>query len=791
MILIAPLLFAQTGAITGVITTSDGIPAQSVSIQLKEIKKGTVSGADGAFILRDIKEGSYTLIVSFVGLQPMTKSVTVSGSEIVTSNFTLTENSTRLSEVVVSYNRGMNERIVSAGKVAIKPMDLPQSIAVVGREVLERQQILRLSDALMNVTGVYLYGNTGGGQEEIGGRGYAFNSSNTFKNGVRFNNGAMPEMSSLEKVEILKGSAAILFGNVSAGGVLNLVTKKPRFEQGGEISFRAGSYDFYKPTVDVYGPINNGQSAAYRINTTYEKSGSFRDAVKSERFYVNPSLLFKAGKRLSVLLEGDYLNDSRTSDFGIGAINYAIPDLPRSRFIGAEWSYYKTEQKSLTATTTYQLSPKWEIRNTSSYQGYGSDLFGTGRPNASSQFVQGDGRWVRSIQRSENQEKYFITQFDLTGNFKTGSIKHTFLAGVDADKYITDATAYTHTNASIGNKNIYDTINVFDLTKYKQRTDIPSVTAITTTRTPIQRAGIYIQDLVCLSEKLKILAGIRYTIQETTGGYIDSLTKNKRTKTSNSSDAAFSPRVGIVYQPLKSISVFASYSNSFTLNTGTDIFLQTLDPSYINQFELGVKTELFEKVLSANVTAYQIVNSNLAQTALIDANGNANNNSSIKELAGEVTGKGFEVDLGTRPIHGVILNAGYSFNETKFTESNTFIVGSKLRYNPQHTAHLSAYYTFNERSPLKGFNAGVIGYYVGERVGGRSTRVQVPNDAFRLIPIPDYVQFDASVGYSFQKISLRVKCSNVLNQLSYNVHDDNSVNPIAPRLVAATIAMKL
>ena len=255
------------------------------------------------------------------------------------------------------------------------------------------------------------------------------------------------------------------------------------------------------------------------------------------------------------------------------------------------------------------------------------------------------------------------------------------------------------------------------------------------------------------------------------------------------SDKAFTPRVGIVYQPLKTLSIFTSYSNSFTLNTGTDINLQPIKPSYINQYEAGVKSELFNRTFSANITVYQIVNSNLAQTALVDANGNANNNANIKELAGEVTSKGLEIDLGTKPFHGIQLLAGYSFNETKYTKSNTYIVGSKLRYNPQHTANASVYYTFSERTLLKGFNAGFVSYYVGERVAGRSTTAA--NPGYKLISLPNYLQFDASLGYTVQKFALRLKLSNIFNKLSYNAHDDNSVNPIAPRQLAVTVSIKL
>ena len=123
-----------------------------------------------------------------------------------------------------------------------------------------------MADVLRNFNGVYLMGTTGGVQQEIAARGFALNSSNTFKNGVRYNNGVSPEMSSLEKVEILKGSAAILYGNVAAGGIINLVTKKPNFQKGGEISMRFDSYKFYKPYLDLYGLLDQKGKIGFRYD---------------------------------------------------------------------------------------------------------------------------------------------------------------------------------------------------------------------------------------------------------------------------------------------------------------------------------------------------------------------------------------------------------------------------------------------------------------------------------------------------------------------------------------------
>lgn len=786
---------AQEGMIKGRILTSDGKPVSAVSIRLKEIRRGTVSTEDGIYQLSKLPAGRYTIIVSFVGVKTQEQVVELSADQSIVADFSLEENNSQLAEVIVTYGKGMNEKPVSAGKVSIKPMDLPQSVAVIGKDMLERQQVLQLSDVLQNVTGVYLMGTTGGYQEEIAGRGFSFGSNNTFKNGSRFNNGAMPEMSGVEKVEFLKGGNAILFGNVAAGGILNIVTKKPKFEKGGEISFRTGSYDFYKPSIDLYGAFDKNKTAAYRINTTFQKNRSYRDDVKAERFYINPSFLLNLGSKTQFLLEGDFLKDNRTPDFGTGAINYTIANVPRSRYLGVSWGYNRAEQKTATATLTHELKKNWQLRGQASYQAYEVELFGAARPVG----IREDGTWARGLQRSRTEEDYYLAQLDLTGKFKTGKISHTVLFGADMDQYKTRSFAFVNnrynangSDASIRNLNVYDTINLFDPASFGRRSDIPFLATDRITTSPIIRSGIYLQDLICVSEKVKLLAGVRYSYQHNRRATVDSIAKSSTGYVAGYSNDAFSPRLSIVYQPIKQVSVFASYTNSFNVNTGVDVNNENLAPSIVDQFELGAKTDILNGLVSMNLTLYQIVNDNFAQTALFLADGaTPNTNNNIRELAGEVTSKGVELDVATKPVHGFSFMAGYSYNETKYTGGNgrNFITGDRLRYNPAHTANAGIFYSFSEASALRGFNAGMNVYYVGSRLAGRNPSGLNPN--YKLMALPDYTLFDLSAGYSVHNFSLRLKMTNLLNKLSYNVHDDNSVNPIAPRQFAATIAYKL
>ena len=801
---------ARRGWITGRVADTNGQAIEGVTVALKGTSYGASTQANGSFRLA-AQAGSYQLVVSSIGYATQEIAVTVTGGETISvPAFVLAASSQELTEVTVTGQKSLNQRAVTVGKLPVASLDLPQSAVTVEREVLEQQQVLRLSDALVNVSGLYVTSTTGGTQEELGSRGFAYGSNNTFKNGVRFNNGIMPEASSLERMEVLKGSAAILYGNVAAGGILNLVTKKPQFERGGSVGLRVGSFGFWKPTVDVYGAIGDSKKAAFRLNGTYEQGNSYRDGVKSDRVYVNPSVLLELSPKTTLVLEGDYLRDNRTPDYGIGAINYEIPE-SRTRFLNVAGANNATTQTSSTATLTTRLNNAWNLRGVAGFQRYDNNLRSASRPtNIVSTPGATYGNWTRGLQRSQTSENYYLAQLDLTGTFNTGFLGHTLLVGADADQYETTSTAYTNPESATRPNtavSTYDVINILDRSKElaqpaERLSSFDQLVRNSLTQGNTRRAGFYVQDLLSVSEKVKVLAGVRWSYQETPSNVFNYNTvANRNSKIADTYvenrryDNAFSPRLGLVYQPIKTASVFASYSNSFTPNTGIDTDGNTLRPSIIEQYEVGIKNDLFKGALSANVTAYKIVNSDQSQTIQPGAPNFNESRPTAQELAGEVTSKGVEVDVQSKPMMGWSFITGYSYNHTAYTKSNTYENGSRLRYNPAHTANLSLFYNFSsafgESTFLRGLNAGITTYYVGDKLAGRNTRLTVANDAYRLISIPNYVLFDASLGYTYDRVAVRVKLANILDELSYNLHDDNSVNPIAPRNFSATVSYKL
>lgn len=739
----------------------------------------------------------YSLVfVMFVGVQSVIGQVENSFSNDIAfeiENDTVKKKAKAIEEVIII--KKINKGLVNAGKSPIKAMDLPQAVAIIDRTTIEQQQILRISDALRNTNGVYVSGASnasGNNQEEYGSRGFTFSGGNTFKNGIRFNGSLIPESASLESIEVLKGSSALLYGNVAPGGILNLETKKPKFQQGGEISFRASEFDFYKPIIDIYGSLDKSQTAAYRLVTSYETGNSFRDVVSSERFYINPSFLFNLTKKTTFLVEADYLKDSRTPDFGLTTIDYKVVALPRSTFLNFDWATFDSKQESISATLNHQLNATWQVKGILSYQGFSTNLLSSSRPNSgnltpsspNNNLVQANGDWVRGVQKAVTKQDYTFAEIDVTGNFNTGAIKHAILLGADADRSNTGTLNYATINY-FDKINIYNPSEVIGKNPIYNGATIPILNQNTFADVDIKRAGFYIQDFIELTSKLKVLTGLRYSYLESTTNtttYSSGITLETKTN-----DNIISSKLGIVFQPTKTNSIFASYSDSFVLNTGTDKNFQALPHSSINQYEIGIKNELFKGRLNANITGYSINFGNLAQTDF--SNGNINTN--IKELAGSYISKGVEIDI-TGNFKNLRAMAGYSFNETKYTKSNIYDKGTQLRFAPKNTANASLFYTF-ENSKFKGLEIGVQTVYIGKILGGRlrPNNASTPAELSRKpIQVDGFLQFDASVGYTINAFSIRAKLSNIGNVTSYYVYDDNTVTPIAPRMISTTVTFK-
>lgn len=773
----------KPSTIIGTIKTSDNQPISYVNVGLKSTQKATATDTGGKYQISGVIPGKYILKISLVGTVAQEKHIEVQSGETLTIDFFITESAAQLDEVTIKAYRTPNTQPILLGKTAIAPKDLPQSIQVIGKEVIADQQVNSLVDVMKNVNGVALGANRGGVGENFYARGYSLGTNNIFKNGVRTSIGGSPEASTLESVEVLKGSAALLYGGVTGGAVVNMVTKKPKFDVGGEIQMRTGSYDQYKPTVDVYGPVS--QKIAIRAIGTYENAGSFRDFVKSNRFYINPSLLYKISDQTEVLVQADYLKSDYTPDFGVGSVNSKIIDYGREKFINTPWAYNKTNTATVQANFNHKFNQNWKLNVLGAFQSYNRNYYGSERIQANTSGVS-----ARNLARQITQEYTYNQQINFSGNLKTGRFKHTLLIGLDADQsnVTSNQFAYGKTPSGVNITTYnYGNVNLFDPSTYFGSGIVPDAFAITQTLAPIYRYGAFIQDLIEITDQFKVLAGIRYTDQKNAGSSVLNLETGEVNKASSKFDDAFSPKLGLIYQPLKNTSFYISYANNFIINTGIDINSNALRPSVVDQYEGGIKNDFLGGKLTANLTYYKIINSNIAQAAIL-ADGSTS--SLFKQLNGETTSDGLEFDVTGNLAKGLNFLMGYAYNYMRY--SNTadvtgMIENVRLVGTTKHTANATLFYTFQD-GLVKGLKLGTSAFYTGARNGGWNDNKSAT--ALRLIPLSGFTTVDLSAGYTWTKFSFLAKISNLSNELNYFVHENYSVNPIAPRQFLTTLAYR-
>ena len=679
-------------------------------------------------------------------------------------------------------------------------MENPQPVAIVTHEIIEQQQAKQLSDVLQNVNGLYITSSRGNSQDSFGGRGFNFGNDNIFKNGARVNSGVFPEVSGLERVEVLKGGNAMLYGNVAAGGVVNLITKKPRFNNGGTVSFSGGSWNSYKPTVDFYGPLS--KSIAFRVNGAYETADSFRDVVSSTKYYFNPSFLFNIGEHSQLIVEADYLKNDFTPDFGIGSItnkdgSYALNTLlPRNAFLGADWQYQNVEQATTGITFNHQFNDVWTLNAIASYQNYTKDYFSTERVQWE---YDGADRlfWKRPLGRSYTEQNYTSLQINVNGEFNTGNVKHKILVGTDGDYGTNDVYNYFDkaTGKTIDQKFFHGTNGSAAGTIYLDDPatwasgPMPDSEKLDRNRIPTQRFGIYAQDYIELTDKFKVLAGLRWSYIENKDSEKTTFVDNKTAYSTGTVDRAFSPKAGLVYMPNDNLSLFATYTNSFSANTGRDINDNSLKPSIIDQFEVGMKKNFWNNAVALNLSLYQIENRNFYQTV------EGSVDSSIKEFAGKMRSQGVELDITGNPYPNLSIIAGASYNHSVYLDTPAdfgYVENQRLVRTPSTTANASVFYTFTDY--VKGLKLGASAYYVGGRIAGWNDTKKTLNDrdgVSRFLEVGNYMTAAVSIGYDWNKFSVMGKVGNLFDTIDYNYHENYSVNPITPRNFYVTLTYKL
>ncbi len=307
-------VWAQTGSIKGTIKTADGQPAAMVSVSLNGTAKGAVTNDNGIYQINKVAPGTYTLTVKLVGYVTQNQQVAIKAGETAALDLTLAEDNQTLKEVSVTsgYNKFAKKETESVARMPLLNLENPQVYNVVPKELLQDQVIVSYNDVLKNVSGVSQSLVNGSNSFNLRG----FFTSSYLRNGLQDSKENSIEVANIERIEVLKGPSATLFGSslTSFGGLLNRVTKQPYETFGGEASYTVGGFGLSRVTADFNTPLNKEKGLYLRTNVAYDDEGSYQDAGFTKRLFVAPSLLYKVNDRLSISLDAEIYNQ-KSNDF--------------------------------------------------------------------------------------------------------------------------------------------------------------------------------------------------------------------------------------------------------------------------------------------------------------------------------------------------------------------------------------------------------------------------------------------------------------------------------------------
>ncbi|MEH2168913.1 MAG: TonB-dependent siderophore receptor [Nostoc sp.] len=583
--------------------------------------------------------------------------------------------------------------------------DIPFSIQVVPQEIIRDQQVTRTEEALRNVSGVTYQGsasNRSGADFSIRG----FTDAPILRDGFRRYGvvQAPLEVANLERIEVLKGPASILYGAIEPGGLINAVSKQPLSQPFYETEVQVGSQGLVRPRFDFSGPLTDDGKLLYRLNGLYQRLDSFRNFDQEEqRIFIAPTLAWKIDDRTDLGISLEYLHNNRPADFGIPAIGNRIADVPRDRIATEPSDAVTNQYLNVGYNLEHRFSRNWKLRNAFRYSSYDYDFNVIALPLS---FDEATGTVDRFFASQEGHDENYTLQANVVGEFATGSINHTLLFGAD---YIHSATNFfTVFDFTPQPLNLFNP--VYGVAKPSEDTLPPYGGTDGTSN----RWGFYLQDQISLFQNLKLLAGIRYdTIESKTVNVPGQVTQPGET---TQNDDAFTPRVGILYQPSKAVSLYASYSESFTPNTTNTATGEPLEPQRGKGYEFGVKTEFLDGKLFATLAYFDITKQNVAVT---------DPNFPLASIAsGEQRSRGVEFDVAGEILPGWKLIASYAYIDGEVTaDTNPELVGNRLYGVPENSASLWTTYEI-QRGNLQGLGLGVGFNYVGERQGDLANSYQ-------------------------------------------------------------------
>ncbi|MBE7217938.1 MAG: TonB-dependent siderophore receptor, partial [Caulobacteraceae bacterium] len=638
------------------------------------------------------------------------------------------------SEVVVT-GRTPDTRAVSAEKSDIPIVETPQSISVVDRTDLDLRVVTDLNQALRYTAGVGpdTRGNTAGRYDQQTLRGF---SPDQYLDGLRLigsqNGYDVPQIdiTTLQRIEVVKGPASVLYGQGSPGGIVALSSKLPTQERFGEIALTGGSFGYGQGALDLGGRIDDAGRLSFRLDAVANRNDTEIAHTRAERYGVNPSLTWRPDDKTSWTLLYSYQKDPEAGDYGaMPPLGTLLPN-PNGRvardFFSSEpgFEQFRREQNALTSLFSRQLGfGDWTLRQNTRFLRtttfYQSVYFFSINPD------------LRTIPRyadaADEGLDNLTTDTSVAGTLKTGPVEHALVIGVD----------YQHTGQSeaAGFAGAASDLDIFNPVYGKPVTPTPITFNV---RLNLEQTGVYVQDQAALGGFRLMLAG-RYD-------WVDSSQFDKIGKTTAPLDEEkFTGRAALLYLFDNGLAPYVAYSTSFEPQTATDKNGNVLAPTGGKQTEVGVKYQ--PKVWDTLVTLslYDLRQTNVATQDPSDPGG------FFSIAAGEIRSRGVELEGSTRPRPGMELHGSYTYLDNKYIRDNSGLLGARPYGVPQQTANLYGLYTI-QAGPMAGVGLGGGVRYLGQSYNGVAGGTVTKGE----YKIPDATLFDLLGAYDLSKLSARL-----------------------------------
>ena len=627
-------------------------------------------------------------------------------------------------------------------KIGALLRDLPISATVLPHQLIDDRRINYLGEALDNVSGVQRklgYAGTQNFGAYIRGFDAGFV---TLRNGFRdYGWYTMRDIANVERFEVLKGPASILYGALQPGGITNTVTKQPVVQPLLNLGVTIGSDAHARGELDSGGALSN--ELFYRLNLAYEDSESYRDLVTTKSWFLAPVISWVPNSKTRWTGEIEAKSSEFTWDLGLPR-SIEVLSVPPSRFLGEADGMNDVDSFLVSSVLEHDVSAEWTFRQNLQFSTAGGDYV-LRSPLA----VLDDGRTVfREAYDSPADSESYDIQHEFVGDLELFGLRSQAIVGLQFYKMVDTYDFELQPLASI---------DLFE----------PAYGAMPDPGFPLfgnevtsEAWALYVQDLISISPRVKVLVGARYDEVRTTN--YDRLGE---TTIHRGSDSAVSPQVGVVFQPTSSTSLYASYSTSFMpFVFGRTVDGSALDPEEGLQYEVGIKQELADDKLSITLAAYSITKENVRAADL--------DNPGFSVQIGEQKSKGVELDIfgSITPQWDIIFGASYI--DAYVSQDTVLPTGTPLDNAPEWSGNLWTKFSI-DNGPLRGFRLGAGVYGATERQV--SSFFGVP-----LFDLPSYVRVDAMVEYQADRWSVQLNGKNLTDEVIYDLMG-TTIMPQQPR----------